>query len=751
MSLVCVLAPEPIRPRMAGMGIRALELARALSRADFDVRLLVPNDPGEAREVAGRDPGRRRGGRARSRGGAGSVRGARLGTRGQLLVSRGPRRCPSPPISTTRSRSRTSTTPRSSARRRPATTATRSTSRSPARTSSSAPRPSSGSSTPARSSRAAGSAPRTFRRIRRSRAAARGRAVRRARRSPRRATARPAARAAGVPRGRPARSLRRHLRLVRPGARCSTRGRDPRGGPPDARLLFFENPNPETTPQARLRAGAASARGELDPDGRVDRLLALAAVRAARRSLRGGRPRSSRSPARASRPSSPTARACSTPPGAACRPCRGRAGDRSRASSRRRARASSAHATPAALADGGRPRCSRTRTRRAARRPRPGASRRERRWDAGRRAARRWAGGGGRGRRPFRHGRRRPPSRRRACEAPRLRRRRFRVVFRSVPTPDASIVVVHHRGLEHLLEALEALDAAAREGPSLPRSSSSTTPPERRRTRSSAGTRPCGGSPRRRNVGFAAGCRLGVEAAHAPAVVFVNDDAAVEPDAPRRLVAALSRRRPDVVAVGGRLTDRTGERNDFSDGFLTFDGHAFAAARRASRRARFRRPRPGRGAALRVRRPDGGPPRGLPRLGRVRRRLLRLPRGRGLRLAAVDLRPPHHRRAAGRGARHRGGATAEALGVFSRGFLFEKNAFATAYKNFDREHFRDLMPAVLMAFLDARRRDARDAQPRRRRAHARPLRARAAGRGLVSARLFGIAEDVRPRVRSTIR
>lgn len=49
---VAVLAPEPIRARMAGMGIRALELARALASA-FDVRLLVPNDPGEARELAG--------------------------------------------------------------------------------------------------------------------------------------------------------------------------------------------------------------------------------------------------------------------------------------------------------------------------------------------------------------------------------------------------------------------------------------------------------------------------------------------------------------------------------------------------------------------------------------------------------------------------------------------------------------------------------------------------------------------------
>src|SRR5262249_58316474 len=49
---VAVLAPEPIRPRMAGMGIRALEIARALS-GEFAVRLLVPNAPAEAAEVSG--------------------------------------------------------------------------------------------------------------------------------------------------------------------------------------------------------------------------------------------------------------------------------------------------------------------------------------------------------------------------------------------------------------------------------------------------------------------------------------------------------------------------------------------------------------------------------------------------------------------------------------------------------------------------------------------------------------------------
>jgi glycosyltransferase involved in cell wall biosynthesis len=55
MKRIVVLAPEPVRPRMAGMGIRALELARALGR-EFDTRLLVPNAEEEARGVSGRVP-----------------------------------------------------------------------------------------------------------------------------------------------------------------------------------------------------------------------------------------------------------------------------------------------------------------------------------------------------------------------------------------------------------------------------------------------------------------------------------------------------------------------------------------------------------------------------------------------------------------------------------------------------------------------------------------------------------------------
>ena len=70
--MIAVLAPEPIRPRMAGMGIRALELARALAR-EFETRLLVPNDPAEAREAAGDVEVARR----RTRAGSQAARGAK--------------------------------------------------------------------------------------------------------------------------------------------------------------------------------------------------------------------------------------------------------------------------------------------------------------------------------------------------------------------------------------------------------------------------------------------------------------------------------------------------------------------------------------------------------------------------------------------------------------------------------------------------------------------------------------------------
>ncbi|MEX0879242.1 MAG: glycosyltransferase family 2 protein [Thermoanaerobaculia bacterium] len=261
--------------------------------------------------------------------------------------------------------------------------------------------------------------------------------------------------------------------------------------------------------------------------------------------------------------------------------------------------------------------------------------------------------------------------------------------------PEASLVVVHHRGLEHLLESLAALEAALREGLTAEIvlvDNASDTPQDEVLRRHPTVRRIVSA----KNVGFAGGCRLGAEAARAPAVLFVNDDAAVLPDAPRLLVAALSAADPDIAAVGGRLTDRTGRLNDFSDGFLTFDGHAFASQ---------------------VGRPVGALSEAVPGQERLFacgglmavRRDEFLASGFdedyfayledvdfGWRQWILGRRVVAEPRAV---ARHRGGATGEALGVFARGFLFEKNAFATAYKNFDREHFRALMPGVLMAFV----------------------------------------------------
>lgn len=264
-----------------------------------------------------------------------------------------------------------------------------------------------------------------------------------------------------------------------------------------------------------------------------------------------------------------------------------------------------------------------------------------------------------------------------------------------MPSPDLSIVVVHHRGREHLLEALESIAGASRglsaetllvdntEGGDL--SEVLRRHPDVRRVAAA------------RNVGFAAGCRLGAEAARAPVLAFVNDDAVVEPPALEALAAALSAASEDVVAVAGRLTDREGRRNDFSDGFLTFDGHAFAAdAGRPLDRVPAARPGEERlfacGGLMAVRREDFRSSGGFDddyfayledvdfgwRQWIFGRRIVAEPRSV---------------------ARHRGGATGEALGIFRRGFLYERNAFATAFKNFDREHFEALMPAVLGAFL----------------------------------------------------
>jgi GT2 family glycosyltransferase len=262
-----------------------------------------------------------------------------------------------------------------------------------------------------------------------------------------------------------------------------------------------------------------------------------------------------------------------------------------------------------------------------------------------------------------------------------------------VTSPDYSVIVVHHRGQEHLLEGLSALEEAVRgQGETILVDNTAGQPMEEVLRRHPGLRRIAAGG----NAGFAGGCRLGAEAARSPILIFVNDDAVVDREAPQLLAAAMAGAPEDVVAVAGRLTDRSGEKNDFSDGFLTFDGHAFQKeVGRPVAQVSVSAPGEERlfacGGLMAVRR-DAFLESGFDedyfayledvdfgwRQWIVGRRIVAEPRAF---------------------ARHRGGATGEALGLFERGFLFERNAFATAYKNFDPEYFAACMPAVLAAFL----------------------------------------------------
>ena len=199
-----------------------------------------------------------------------------------------------------------------------------------------------------------------------------------------------------------------------------------------------------------------------------------------------------------------------------------------------------------------------------------------------------------------------------------------------------------------------------------------------------------------RNLGFSGGVRLAVEAVGAEILVLLNDDAVAEPDAIASLVDALETAPPDVAAAAAMLTDPSGERVDFVEGVVTFDGHALQRG--------FGRPV----AAARV--GTAGDPRLFACGGfcAVRRRLFEALGGfdtdffayledvdfgwRATLAGHPTLFVPEAR------ARHLSGATGRRLGMTQRGVLIEANAFATAFKNLADETLRALLPAILAAF-----------------------------------------------------
>ncbi len=196
------------------------------------------------------------------------------------------------------------------------------------------------------------------------------------------------------------------------------------------------------------------------------------------------------------------------------------------------------------------------------------------------------------------------------------------------------------------------------------------------------------------NLGFCAGNNRLVDEARGDAVALLNNDTRPRRDWLRQLADALRQAPPDVAAVSGLIVDWSGERLDFARGLMTFDAHALQEG--------FRRPLErlslpaegsellfGCGGNLLVRRASFLAAGGFDadyfayyedvdlgwRLWQGGERVLFAP---------------------GAVVHHRSSATSDLLGLYNRGFLFERNAWLTAYKNYEAGWWEKLMPAILL-------------------------------------------------------
>lgn len=204
-----------------------------------------------------------------------------------------------------------------------------------------------------------------------------------------------------------------------------------------------------------------------------------------------------------------------------------------------------------------------------------------------------------------------------------------------------------------------------------------------------------------RNLGFCGGNARLAEAATGDALVLLNNDTRPRPEWLGELVATAAAQPEDVAAVSGLIVDWEGERLDFGRGVMTFDGHAFQLDHRR-RLAAAVLPAPGEelpfpcGGNMLVRRESFFAAGGFDldyfayfedvdlgwRLWSGGERVVSSP-------AAV--------------VHHRSSGTSDRLGMFNRGLLFERNAFATAYKNLESGTWERLMPAILLTFLSRTR------------------------------------------------
>jgi GT2 family glycosyltransferase len=186
------------------------------------------------------------------------------------------------------------------------------------------------------------------------------------------------------------------------------------------------------------------------------------------------------------------------------------------------------------------------------------------------------------------------------------------------------------------------------------------------------------------NHGFTGGIVAALARSTARNVIFLNNDAVPEAGWLSALVEAIENASDDIVSVGGKIIDPTGELIDFIGGALTFDGHAFQNG--------FHYPLGSR----------DDPPAGSELLfacggNMISRREPLVALGGfdddyfayledvdfGWRTWMAGSRATYEPRAV---VRHKSSATSQRLGDFERGVLFERNALQTALKNFESLH-----------------------------------------------------------------
>lgn len=199
------------------------------------------------------------------------------------------------------------------------------------------------------------------------------------------------------------------------------------------------------------------------------------------------------------------------------------------------------------------------------------------------------------------------------------------------------------------------------------------------------------------NLGFCAGNNRLVAEAEGDAVVLLNNDTRPVPGWLAALVDAYASAPPDVAAVSGKIVDWEGKRLDFARGVMTFDGHAFQLDfRRPLDRVEI--PRPGAelffacGGNMIVRRASYLAAGGFDESYFAYLEDVDL----GWRLWSGGERVIFAPEAV---VHHRSSATSDLLGNFNRGFLFERNAFLTVYKNYEPGLWERMMPAVMLTLL----------------------------------------------------